>query len=220
MLTCQVCGCRSFPSISTLLSHVRVVHANEASFSIQCNLQGCHRTFKKFNTYRNHIYDFHDAAAAYEDAVPVSMDSMEDGSDMNDFDADTSDTDTSESGDTAESEMMELTTITEDDIQRASALWILKTRESHRIPQGVMDTIISDIQSLFQVSLTGISQRIKKTLRETEIRDSLLQSVLGHLKDGQPFCNIFQGLQSHHRQLNYFKAKFDLIVSRQKCIMP
>ena len=69
--TCQVCGCRSFPSISTLLSHVRVVHANEASFFIQCNLQGCHRTFKKFNT------------------VPVSMDSMEDGSDMNDFDADT-----------------------------------------------------------------------------------------------------------------------------------
>ena len=102
-------------------------------------------------------------------------------------------------------------------MQRASALWILKTRESHRIPQGVMDTIIS-VCSKYP-SLEYLKES-KKTLREAEIRDSLLQSVLGHLKDGQPFCNIFQGLQSHHRQLNYFKAKFDLIVSRQKCILP
>lgn len=98
-------------------------------------------------------------------------------------------------------------------MQKASAMWILKTRELHRIPQSVMDMMIGDIQSLFQTSLFGISQRVKMTLSEAGIDDSISKSILSNFKEGQPFCNVFSGLQSHHHQLIYLKRNCDLVVS-------
>ena len=68
MLVCPICS-RNLRSTSTLLMHIRIVHSNEAGFSIQCNLQGCQRTFKRYNTYRNHIYNFHDTSE-FEDTLP------------------------------------------------------------------------------------------------------------------------------------------------------
>ena len=59
--------------------------------------------------------------------------------------------------------------ISDEDMKRAAALWILKTRELHRIPQSVMDEMLGDIQSLFQMSLSGISERIRATLSEASI---------------------------------------------------
>ena len=38
-------------------------------------------------------------------------------------------------------------------IQRAAALWILKVRETHRLPQSVIELIIKDVQTLYEVSL-------------------------------------------------------------------
>ena len=43
-----------------MLTHIRLEHADQLNFRIQCNLQGCKRTFKKFTVYRNHIYHYHD----------------------------------------------------------------------------------------------------------------------------------------------------------------
>lgn len=68
-----------------LLAHIRIAHSNDAGFSIQCNLQGCQRTFKRFTTYRNHIYNFHDTSEVHEDAVP-SMDPDPATSDSDDDD--------------------------------------------------------------------------------------------------------------------------------------
>ena len=45
-------------------------------------------------------------------------------------------------------------------IQRAVALWILKSRELHKIPVSVMDGIAKDLQSLFDV----MTESIRSTL--------------------------------------------------------
>ena len=37
-----------------------MIHTDEPSFHIQCNLQGCQRTFRKFGMFRNHVYSVHD----------------------------------------------------------------------------------------------------------------------------------------------------------------
>ena len=36
-----------------------MAHADESSFTIQCNFQGCRRTFRKFNTFKLHLSTFH-----------------------------------------------------------------------------------------------------------------------------------------------------------------
>lgn len=59
MITCPLCT-GSFGTVLVFLTHVRLVHATDASFHMPCGLQGCQRTFSNFYTYRNHVYSFHD----------------------------------------------------------------------------------------------------------------------------------------------------------------
>ena len=44
-----------------MMTHVRVMHADSPHLMIQCNLQGCKKTFKTFTVNRNHVYCFHNA---------------------------------------------------------------------------------------------------------------------------------------------------------------
>lgn len=70
MITCPLCA-GSFSTASVFLTHIRLVHASDASFHMSCGLQGCQRTFSNFYTYRNHVYSFHDLSSL------ENMDSME-----------------------------------------------------------------------------------------------------------------------------------------------
>ena len=73
MFSCPICGAVNLPSLSMLLSHIRVIHSSEPGFSIQCNLQGCRRTFKNFSTFRNHTYSFHDQATGTNQETAASV---------------------------------------------------------------------------------------------------------------------------------------------------
>ena len=74
MITCPLCA-GSFGTLSVFLTHVRLVHASDASFHIPCGLQGCQRTFRNFYTYRNHVYSFHDLSNLENTNSTESMDS-------------------------------------------------------------------------------------------------------------------------------------------------
>ena len=64
MVSCSLWTLR-FHSLSLLLTHVRLEHADQPNFQIQCYLQGCQRTFKKFTAYRNHIYQYQDTLSPF-----------------------------------------------------------------------------------------------------------------------------------------------------------
>ena len=48
------------------------MHADMPNFILQCNLQGCCRTFTHFLTYRNHVYSFHGATCTTGSTAFVS----------------------------------------------------------------------------------------------------------------------------------------------------
>lgn len=58
-LICPLCPLMNFPTVSVLMQHIRLTHADKPNFMLQCNLQGCRRSFRKFTTYRNYVYTFH-----------------------------------------------------------------------------------------------------------------------------------------------------------------
>ena len=210
MLSCQICGALNLPTLSMLLSHIKIMHACEPGFSVQCNLQGCKRTFRNFSTFRNHVYTFHDEQAAANsnldvvDVPPLSSDVDSDNDTSCDEDVDCD----QDSGlPNAES------AVSEEVLQRSAALWILKTRDTHRIPQSVIDGIIADLSSLFECSLAGIASKVRCSLADKGVTDNVLKSVLTHLDVDSPFSDIFRGLKTHHQQLKYFKEEFNLIVS-------
>ena len=71
-LICPLCGDVTVSKHSQLMTHIRLLHADDPNFMIQCNRQGCKRTFRKFTVYRNHVYAFHGTALDETTVTPHS----------------------------------------------------------------------------------------------------------------------------------------------------
>ena len=56
--SCPMCTFRA-PSLAMNLSHLRLVHANEPRFVVQCGIGGCSYTAKSFSALYSHIYRKH-----------------------------------------------------------------------------------------------------------------------------------------------------------------
>lgn len=200
MTGCPLCGTYA-RNLSQLLVHMRLVHAGEPGFQVTCGVEGCPRTFRNFLTFRNHVYAIHGAIlpVAFESNAILDgdegQDQMEDGGEEG------------EGGRGGDDD------ITEEAVQRAAALFILKNREGHRIPQSVMDEIVTDVGSLFHLAMCAVRQKVNATLTEAGVDEGVVKSTMEHLSDRSPFTNVFNGLGTHHRQLQYFKKNFDLVVS-------
>ena len=65
-----------------------------------------------------------------------------------------------------------------DDLQNAAAIWILKSREHYHLPLAVMDSLITDIQSLFNVSLLCLGNHVSSIMQRAVIDDSTTEAVM------------------------------------------
>lgn len=148
ILVCPCCGSFSANSLTNLLSHIRLLHADAPNFAIDCNFQGCRRNFKKFHSFRNHVYAFHSTSGKQLQQTPIDHQD-----DILHCDLDV-DSDDNEQG--FENEPLCVGTPSFADftelIQRAAATWILKVRECHRLPQSTLESIVKDLESFYQVS--------------------------------------------------------------------
>ena len=156
-LVCPLCGEQSEPTMTKLLHHIRLFHAEEPNFSITCSLQGCQKQFKNYYTFRNHLYAFH----SHHSGSFTSLSSPNDPtdpyeSDNNDqMDGHGNDFEESDSDDQDESNSISnysSSAVSAQSIQKAAATWILKVREKHLLPQSTIETIIQDIDTLYEVS--------------------------------------------------------------------
>lgn len=154
MVQCPVCY-SIFHTISYLLTHIRLLHADQPNFQIQCNLQGCKRTFRKFSVYRNHIYQFHDTK-------DVSEEQRDDSPESNAIDDtiyrdDTSHGNVSEEDDEGQSEEvthdLPMPLYSQEKCMVAAGKCVLKISENHKIPDIAMDNIISDVQCFFEIGM-------------------------------------------------------------------
>ena len=96
------------------------------------------KPYRSFHYFRNHVYDYHDNIV-----VKKSTTRSVDPSDM----ADTCDGIRyhSSGSETEESPNLEERL---EDIQRASAIWILKIRECNKLTQVTTESIIKDVVKL------------------------------------------------------------------------
>ena len=80
----------------------------------------------------------------------------------------------------------DLLEVTEDSLQRAAALWILKAREQHRIPLSMMDAVIGDFESLHQVFMTVCRHKVATTLAEAGVNEDAITSAMVYMDQGEP----------------------------------
>lgn len=55
---CAICGF-TFLLFSVLLSHYRSRHANDTSFTIRCNLNGCEKEYTNVKSFMRHTSGIH-----------------------------------------------------------------------------------------------------------------------------------------------------------------
>lgn len=97
------------------------------------------------------------------------------------------------------------TETSEQEVQKAAAVWILKTQECHRIPLSVMDAVIYDMQYFYHIAFSGLHDRILSHLRRANISHDVIEAVSGEFSDRNPLLTTYQ-------QLQYFKEHFNLVV--------
>ena len=144
--------------MSLLLTHIRLEHADQPNFQIQCNLQGCKQTFKKFTVYRNHIYQYHDADQIEE--ANFSLSQADDEQSENEIESDFSSGRWGESSANSNIPAAETSIsphLHAHQLQKASVKWLLKISEIHKISQVAMNSITADVQSLFDIGMNMIT---------------------------------------------------------------
>ena len=147
VFSCPVCFDK-LSNLQHLLTHIRLVHADDPNFRVQCNYQGCRQTFRKFTVYRNHIYQYHNS---------VEIEQGEEDDDEHDDNehggpGDLVDSDDDSGGDDFDNDESSQADVWEPPspgkLQMACAKWALKVSEVHKVPQSTVDSIVSGVQHL------------------------------------------------------------------------
>lgn len=137
-----MCGYHDSTNLPELMRHIRLVHADDPNFKINCTLQGCCRTFTNFLTFRNHTYAFHGTSSgglfSETTAIPVSQ--PPDDEPTNDDEPDLPPMHYDEA-------------VIMDEMIHAAAVWTLKIRDGYGLPQATTECIIKDVDSLYQVNV-------------------------------------------------------------------
>ena len=107
--------------------------------------------------------------------------------------------------------------ITEQSMKNAAAKWILKMREGHRIPQSVMESIVSGASSLFQLALSGLQQTLQSRLLDAQVSTDTSSLVTDCLNCEHQYTRIFQGLETSYKQNSYIRTHFPFVV-RDLCM--
>ena len=207
-ITCPLCPGLKFSSVKFFLKHLRLTHSDTPNFHIQCNLQGCKRTFRNLKYYQNHIFAHHDTsvlngAQGVIEQMTTSEESFSAASDEHNPPDDSF----------QESNLPK----SREELQKAAAMWILKTRECNRIPMSVMDSIIFDVQSLFDVALGQMRQSVETILQRSSIPQGVMEAVSSELNEHSTSAKIFHGLETQHQQQKYLRTNFNLVVSNTFC---
>jgi len=101
------------------------------------------------------------------------------------------------------------------DNSRIFALWLLKLKEVHGMPQSAMRTITEELRILFDSLMENIRSQIGTMIDNTKSITEAKILIHHHLSSATSNV-LFRGLQKPNQQLKYFQDKFDLVVSSQK----
>ena len=213
---CPSCG-RFADSLSNLLRHVRLMHFGAPGFTtMKCNLEGCHRTFRKYAVFRNHIYNYHskklEDTARVDTLNPVAfcstpetshvdptLGSEDEPAEMDDLDSDF-----------AEPISHKTPAIS---MQRAAAIWVLKTQEVRRLPQSTTEGIIQDVGALYDAALSNLHADVTEALTKAGVESATISEISSMFTPSGPHGNLFSGLETHYKQQQYFKKHLNYVVS-------
>ena len=94
---------------------------------------------------------------------------------------------------------------------KEKARWILNLRDENKLTQTCTDNILSNVTLLCSQLVDDIKQAVAKQLQECEASSDITEKVL-QLLDNPDYKQPFNGLETKHRQLAFFKKHLGYVV--------
>ena len=196
---CPLCTSFAAKNLKGVVRHVGSIHAHDSNFRICCGIDGCHRTYRKFLSYKKHIYGKHlkisrGSGVGLLQDMEVSDDIIQD----DDFDD-------------GSSRVPSPTAVVQN---KTSALFLLKLENEFKVPSTAIDCIIEDVTTLLNNEIESLHSELVAKSRDIVI-DSEITSVFETVAR-----DPFEGLRSDYFRDKYYREELQFLVSFNFMFLP
>ena len=101
----------------------------------------------------------------------------------------------------------------EEELKGVAARWILKTKETCKLTQSSMDTIIQGVTDFNSYILSKLHDVVKNALESLDINIHDLPQLAQAFDVNSPFFRPFKGVETHYQLLKHCKKYLGLVVS-------
>lgn len=207
MYTCRYCSFRCIKWLD-LLRHSFEAHSSIPNFSFQCDVQGCHQTFKKYSSIQSHLNRKHPNCDLQNIVIHEAYQSEE----CYDPNADVVDSTAGAHGSSdSDNDEMDLSTSHSNKmvtLEESVALFLITLKEKYKLTQTAVDFCVDQTKTIIGLSLQKVKHKI--TLNSSMSTDMMTECFDN---DEDPFSF----LSSEYLQTKFYKEHFGLIVSTRTC---
>ena len=203
---CKICNNFASRYYSKVLRHIGLVHSFDPGFTITCGVDGCPKTFTKYNSFRKHILRHHREVLSLkstnqEGSVEIHECSMDD---LPSIHSNVQDTEYDSLSDNATER------VKEDAHTNQAALFILKAKECLKVSQLALNTMLDDINTLLNVKLHETEHKVLSLLSRNHVSEEITKKTRDIFTSEE---SLFSGLHTTYNQNKYFVDHLGLVVS-------
>ena len=166
LVKCQLCPvgmANQLFKVGEYIKHLRLLHASQPDFKVTCGINGCQRVYKNLGTFRNHLYAMHNDETVPNMTTAATASTIQDKEVTSSSDDITSQTPLEESMNMEQEEVtdqaMEIDTLP-DNLQRSSALSLLRLKEKHKLTQVTVDSMVDNVKTLTHQNVNCLKSEV------------------------------------------------------------
>lgn len=201
---CKICNNFASHTYSKVLRHIGLVHSFDPGFSVTCGVDGCPRTFTKYNSFRKHILRHH--RFLLQKSRDVHQDNHVLVNECSDNNLQSSRDDVIHTSNDVSNYDESSTEVSQ---AARSALFILKAKECLKISQVALNTMLDDIDILLQSKLQETKHKVLGLLSCTNVSEEIATKTREIFNSDK---SMFSGLHTAYSQNKYFVDHLGLVV--------
>lgn len=105
------------------------------------------------------------------------------------------------------------TKTSEPSVAKATAFYILRTKEVNMLTQKCVDDIVMGTRELVRTTVETVGNCVRECLNSAGVQFDTIPGLQGLFEANNPVSNPFEHVSTKYKQISFFKEEFGLIVS-------
>jgi hypothetical protein len=200
---CPLCTTFAGKNLKVIVRHVGSVHAHDSNFRVCCGVDGCHRTYKKFVSYKKHVYLKHLKTNYVRPLQTEDMDFSNDDI--------SGDIDVSDQRDDRTDVAITLEPLNSK-LKISSALLLLKLENEFKLASTSIDCVIEDVTTLLDNKIDFLRTELAAILSQKKI---VFDSEINSAFENAVARNPFEGLHTEYFRNKYYRQELHFLEPRE-----